>query len=70
MMDSIGTLAGLLSIAYKQSDNILTILLDPRTGNLMSFLVDDGTEIQEFYFSEKKSSIEYGTDPLQWGLFA
>lgn len=69
-MDSIGTLAGMLTVDYKQSENILTILLDPRTGKLMSFLVDDGVEVLEYTYNKAGQGVQYGTDPLQWGLFA
>lgn len=69
-MNSIGTIAGLLSVAFKNSDSIFTILLDPRTGKLMSFLVDDGDEVMEYTYNKIHSGVEYGSDPLQWGLFA
>ncbi|HLO90312.1 MAG TPA: hypothetical protein VK172_04020 [Lentimicrobium sp.] len=69
-MNAIGTIEGLLSVSYKNSGSIFTILLDPKNGEIISFLVDDGEDVREFNLHEKKSSIEYGTDPLQWGLFA
>lgn len=69
-MNAIGTFDGLLTVSYKNSNSILTILLDPRDGEIMSFLVDDGEDVREFNICEKKSTVQYGTDPLQWGLFA
>lgn len=69
-MDSIGTTAGLLTSQYRTSQSIITIMVDPSDGTLMSVLVDDGDGILEYNYEKKHSGISYGTDELQWGLFA
>jgi hypothetical protein len=45
-------------------------MVDPSDGTLMSVLVDDGDGILEYNYEKKHSGISYGTDELQWGLFA
>lgn len=69
-MESIGTVAGLLYTDYKSSICIVTVLQNPTNGQLISVLVDDGEDIQEYNYNKGRTGISYGTDQLQWGLFA
>lgn len=69
-MDSIGTLGGLLTVDYRNSLCIVTILQDPSNGKLVTVIVDDGDEVMEYNYAKSINTMNYGTDPLQWGLFA
>lgn len=69
-MDSIGTVAGLIYSEYKSAFCIVTVLQNPSDGMLVSVLVDDGEDVMEYNYNKGKSGINYGTDELQWGLFA
>jgi hypothetical protein len=69
-MNSIGISGGLLTVDYKNSLCIVTILQDPSSGKLVSVLVDDGDEVMEYNYAKTQNSMNYGSDPLQWGLFA
>ena len=69
-MDSIGTISGLISSYFINSQNLITILLNPADGRLVSITVDDGNDIQEYNYEEPASGVNYGTHELQWGLFA
>jgi len=69
-MESIGTISGLLYTDYKSSNCIITVLHNPTDGQLISVLVDDGEDVKEFNYNKGRSGINYGTDQLQWGLFA
>lgn len=69
-MESIGTVAGLLYTDYKSSICIVTVLQNPTNGQLISILVDDGEDVKEYQYNKRKTGINYGTDVLQWGLFA
>ncbi len=69
-MDSIGTISGLISNYFVNSEHLITILLNPADGRLMSITVDDGNDIQEYNYDEPVTGITYGNHSLQWGLFA
>ncbi len=69
-MNSIGILGSLLTVDYKNSQCIVTVLQDPTSGKLVSVLVDDGDEVMEYNYAKAQNTINYGNDPLQWGLFA
>ncbi len=68
-MNSIG-ISGLLTVDYRNSLCIVTILQDPSNGNLVSVIVDDGDEVMEYNYAKSPNTMNYGSDPLQWGLFA
>ncbi len=69
-MNALGEINGLLTVDYLSSACIFTILQDPRTGKLISFLVDDGNEISEYSYSKPGFNTMPGAEPLQWGLLA
>ncbi|HLN53087.1 MAG TPA: hypothetical protein VK212_05220 [Lentimicrobium sp.] len=69
-MDSIGTISGLISNYFVNSQNLITILLNPVDGKLMSITVDDGEDVQQFNYEEPASGVNFGTHSLEWGLFA
>lgn len=68
-MNSIG-ISGLLTVDYRNSLCIVTILQDPSNGKLVSVIVDDGDEVREYKYAKSQNTMNYGSDPLQWGLFA
>lgn len=69
-MDSIGTISGLISSYFMNSENLITILVNPADGKLVSILVDNGEDVEEFNYENHGTGMNYGTHSLEWGLFA
>lgn len=69
-MNTLGAMNGLLTTDFISSTCIFTILQEPGSGRLISFLVDDGDEINEYTYEKPNFYAQPGTDPLQWGLLA
>ena len=69
-MDLFANISGLLAVDYKNSNSLITVIQDPCTGKLISFLVDDGEEISEYSYNQAGYYAQEGSEPLQWGLFA
>jgi hypothetical protein len=69
-MNSIGTISGLISNYFVNSENLITILLNPTDGRLISLIIDDGEDVKEFNYEVPVSGVNYGSHSLQWGLFA
>lgn len=69
-MNSLGTFENMLSVMYRTSNSIVNVLQDPTDGKLISVVIDDGEDIQEYNFGESRFVENPSFDSLQWGNYA
>lgn len=56
-MNSIGIVAGLLSVIYQNSLSIVTILQDKK-GHLISLIIDDGIDVREYNYGKHDYDVD------------
>lgn len=69
-MNSLGIFENMLSVMYRTSNSIVNVLQDPTDGKLISVVIDDGEDIQEYNFGESRFVENPSFDSLQWGNYA